>query len=80
MGRHGSRFPLSSELPYITNLTVKLAAAAAAIKNAHLADSLAFLKDGYTSTLGTNNLTAPGRRQLFNHGVECVLLAVMIYV
>ncbi|KAJ7170878.1 phosphoglycerate mutase-like protein [Mycena crocata] len=70
MGRHGSRFPLSSELPYITNLTSKLSGAAAAIKKARLPDSMAFLKEGYTSTLGTNNLTAPGRRQLFEHGVE----------
>ncbi|KAJ6532022.1 phosphoglycerate mutase-like protein [Mycena capillaripes] len=70
MGRHGSRFPLSSELPYVTNLTVKLAGAAAAIKKANLPDSLAFLKDGYTTSLGINNLTAPGRRQLFDHGVD----------
>ncbi|KAJ7476057.1 phosphoglycerate mutase-like protein [Mycena latifolia] len=72
MGRHGSRFPLSSELPYITNLTAKLAApaGAAAIKRAHLPASMQFLKDGYTSTLGVNDLTAPGRRQLFDHGVD----------
>ncbi|KAJ6624028.1 histidine phosphatase superfamily [Mycena sp. CBHHK59/15] len=70
LGRHGSRFPLSSELPYITNLTVKLAGAAKAIKKAHLPASLAFLKDGYTTVLGVNNLTAPGRRQLFDHGVD----------
>ncbi|KAJ7106225.1 phosphoglycerate mutase-like protein [Mycena epipterygia] len=70
MGRHGSRFPLSSELPYITNLTVKLAGASATIQKARLPDSLAFLKDGYTTSLGINNLTAPGRRQLFDHGVD----------
>ncbi|KAJ6520933.1 phosphoglycerate mutase-like protein [Mycena vulgaris] len=70
MGRHGSRFPLSSELPYITNLTVKLAGAAAAVKRARLPESMAFLKDGYTTALGVNNLTAPGRKQLFDHGVD----------
>ncbi|KAJ7679018.1 phosphoglycerate mutase-like protein [Mycena polygramma] len=70
MQRHGSRWPLSNELPYITNLTVKLAGAAAAIKKAHLPDGLAFLKDGYTTSLGINNLTAPGRRALFDHGVD----------
>lgn len=75
MGRHGSRFPLSSELPYITNLTLKLAGASIAIQKARLPDSLAFLKDGYTTSLGINNLTSPGRRQLFDHGVECVVFS-----
>lgn len=41
----------------------------AAIQKARLPEGLAFLKDGYTSTLGVNDLTPPGRLQLFQHGV-----------
>ncbi|KAJ7067101.1 histidine phosphatase superfamily [Mycena amicta] len=70
MGRHGSRWPLSSELPYIQNLTLKLAGAAEYIAKARLPESMEFLKDGYTTSLGINNLTAPGRKQLFEHGVD----------
>ncbi|KAK7463400.1 hypothetical protein VKT23_006755 [Stygiomarasmius scandens] len=70
MGRHGSRFPIPQEIGYITNLTSKLADAQEYIQNADLPESLAFLKDGYSSNLGTDNLTAPGRRQLFDHGVR----------
>lgn len=70
MGRHGSRYPLASELVYITNLTTKLGGAADALQNADLPEELAFLKDGYTSSLGHDDLTAPGRKQLFDHGVE----------
>ncbi|KIY42852.1 phosphoglycerate mutase-like protein [Fistulina hepatica ATCC 64428] len=70
MGRHGSRYPLSDEIVYITNLTAKLADAAEYIAMADLPDNMLFLKHGYKSDLGTNNLTAPGRQQLFNHGVN----------
>ncbi|OSD06427.1 phosphoglycerate mutase-like protein [Trametes coccinea BRFM310] len=70
MHRHGSRYPLASELVYITDLVSKLANTSAAIKKARLPDSLAFLKDGYTSTLGHDDLTAPGRMELFDHGVN----------
>ncbi|CAL1716254.1 unnamed protein product [Somion occarium] len=69
MHRHGSRFPLSNELPFITNLVSKLSNNSAAIQKAKLPDNLAFLKEGYTTTLGVNDLTAPGRAQLFQHGV-----------
>ena len=72
MGRHGSRYPLSSELVFITDLVAKLGNASAAVQKARLPSSLAFLKGGYTSTLGHDDLTAPGRLQLFKHGVECV--------
>ena len=74
MGRHGSRYPLGSELVSITGLVGTLANASTALAKARLPSNLAFLKDGYTSTLGTNDLTAPGRLQLFQHGVECVHL------
>ncbi|RPD61200.1 phosphoglycerate mutase-like protein [Lentinus tigrinus ALCF2SS1-7] len=70
MHRHGSRYPLASELVYITELVEKLSNATAAIKKARLPDNLAFLKDGYASTLGHDDLTAPGRMELFQHGVD----------
>jgi acid phosphatase len=74
MGRHGSRYPLASELVYITNLTAKLTTHSSEIARASLPKELAFLKDGYTSTLGANDLTAAGRRQLFDHGVAWVMM------
>ena len=72
MHRHGARYPLASELVFITELVEKLGNATAAIKKARLPDSLEFLKDGYTTTLGHDDLTAPGRLELFQHGVKCV--------
>ncbi|KZV78230.1 phosphoglycerate mutase-like protein [Exidia glandulosa HHB12029] len=69
MGRHGDRFPLASELPFTTAMVAKLDAAKAAISKAKLPTSLSFLKSGYVSTLGTNDLTARGRQTLFEHGV-----------
>ncbi|PIL35733.1 hypothetical protein GSI_02463 [Ganoderma sinense ZZ0214-1] len=70
MHRHGSRYPLASELVFITNLVATLGNSSAAIQKAHLPENLQFLKDGYTSTLGHDDLTAPGRLQLFEHGVN----------
>jgi acid phosphatase len=70
MGRHGSRYPLASELTSVTGLVSALANNSARIAKAHLPSSLSFLKDGYTSTLGVNDLTAPGRQQLFDAGVK----------
>ncbi|RDX57456.1 phosphoglycerate mutase-like protein [Lentinus brumalis] len=70
MHRHGARYPLASELVYITQLVEKLGNASAAIQKAKLPDNLAFLKGGYASTLGHDDLTAPGRMELFQHGVD----------
>lgn len=70
MGRHGSRFPLASELPFIQNLAYKLENNSDAVQKAKLPANLAFLKKGYTTSLGHDDLTPPGRQQLFNHGVE----------
>lgn len=70
MGRHGSRYPLAGELVFIQGLSAKLAAASASIQKAKLPSELAFLKSGYNTTLGHDDLTAPGRRQLFDHGTE----------
>ena len=73
MQRHGARYPLVSELASITGLVAKLGNASAAIEKARLPAGLAFLKDGYTSTLGHDDLTAPGRQELFDHGVSFAL-------
>lgn len=70
MGRHGSRFPQVTELPYIQNLTYKLGNASEAVQKASLPPELQFLKKGYTTSLGHDDLTAPGREQLFDHGVK----------
>lgn len=70
MGRHGSRYPLAGELVFIQGLSAKLAAASASIQKAKLPSELAFLKSGYNTTLGHDDLTAPGRRQLFDHGTD----------
>ncbi|KAG7451310.1 phosphoglycerate mutase-like protein [Guyanagaster necrorhizus] len=58
MGWHGSRWPLQSELVYITNLTDKLTATMEYILNNELPENLQFLKDGHVTTLGHDNLTA----------------------
>ncbi|KIJ66951.1 hypothetical protein HYDPIDRAFT_85676 [Hydnomerulius pinastri MD-312] len=73
MHRHGSRWPLASELVFIQNLTYKLGNASDAIQKAKLPPNMEFLKDGYVTHLGHDNLTAPGREQLFEHGVDFLL-------
>lgn len=69
MHRHGDRYPLASELVYIQGLSNKLGNATAALKKAQLPNDLAFLKNGYKTRLGHDDLTAIGRRTLFEHGV-----------
>ena len=68
MQRHGSRLPLVGELASITGLVSTLANASAALAKAKLPANLEFVR-GYTSTLGHDDLTPPGRRELFEHGV-----------
>jgi acid phosphatase len=70
MTRHGSRYPLGSELTSITGLVSTLANHTQTLSKAHLPSALSFLKSGYTSTLGVNDLTAAGRQQLFEAGVK----------
>ncbi|CAE6538012.1 unnamed protein product [Rhizoctonia solani] len=70
IGRHGSRYPLASELVFIQGLSSKITAASTAIHSARLPSELEFLKFGYNTTLGHDDLTAPGRLQLFEHGVN----------
>ena len=73
MQRHGARYPLVSELAFITALVEKLGNHSAAIQKAHVPSGMEFLKSGYVSTLGHDDLTAPGRQQLFEHGVQFAL-------
>ncbi|CAE6401850.1 unnamed protein product [Rhizoctonia solani] len=70
LGRHGSRYPLASELVFVQGLSSKLAMASVAIHSARLPSELEFLKSGYNTTLGHDDLTGPGRLQLFEHGVN----------
>lgn len=70
MQRHGSRLPLTSELPFIQGLAAKLANHTASIEKAKLPSELEFLKSGYNTTLSHDNLTIVGRRELFDHGVQ----------
>ncbi|KAI0838457.1 phosphoglycerate mutase-like protein [Hypoxylon sp. FL0890] len=69
--RHGSRFPHPDELPVIQNLADYINNNSALFSNpqAQLPDVWSFLIGGWNSTLGTDDLTAPGRKQLFDHGV-----------
>ena len=59
MHRHGSRYPLASELVFVTNLVAKLGNSSEAIQKARLPENLQFLKNGYTSTLGHDDLHQP---------------------
>ncbi|KAH7913208.1 phosphoglycerate mutase-like protein [Hygrophoropsis aurantiaca] len=70
--RHGSREPVEEELPLIQGLTYKLGNASDAIANAKLPDNLQFLKQGYVTNLQIGRLTAVGRKQLFDHGVDFI--------
>lgn len=79
MGRHGSRFPSKFELPNIQMLVYKLGNSSEAVKKARLPKELHFLKKGYTSSLGSDDLTAPGRLQLFTHGVESVYATLHVF-
>ncbi len=53
-------------------MTAKLSSNAQAISRSRLPKELRFLKNGYTSTLGHDDLTAIGRQELFDHGVKYV--------
>jgi len=69
--RHGSRQPISSELPTIQNLSYYLNNNTALFKNpkGQLPSEFSFLTSGWSSSFTLNNLSAPGRQQLFDHGV-----------
>ncbi|KAI6045755.1 phosphoglycerate mutase-like protein [Pisolithus marmoratus] len=70
--RHGSRGP-TWENEYIQKLVETLDNSSQAIRKAHLPPNLRFLKDGYKSDLVPHQLTAIGRQQLFDHGVDFAL-------
>jgi acid phosphatase len=73
MGRHGSRLPTKGNWDAVQDLVAKLESASDAIAKAELPHNLKFLKDGYTFKSGHDSLTAPGRAELFKHGVEYVI-------
>lgn len=68
MQRHGSRFPLASENAYSTNVSALFQSAEGQRLLANFTGELEFLKT-WTNRLGHDDLTAPGRQQLFEHGV-----------
>ncbi|KAI1378085.1 phosphoglycerate mutase-like protein [Hypoxylon crocopeplum] len=69
--RHGSRHPHQEELDIIQDLSYYINNNSALFSNpqAQLPDAWYFLTEGWNSSLGTDDLTAPGRQQLFDHGV-----------
>lgn len=69
--RHGSRQPISSELPTIQNLSYYINNHTALFSSpkGQLPSEFSFLADGWTSAFTLNNLSASGRQQLFDHGV-----------
>ncbi|KAN0100054.1 Histidine phosphatase superfamily [Tylopilus felleus] len=68
--RHGSRGPGAGEQKYILGLVDTLHEARDKIQIASLPPYLEFLKAGYEDQLVLDALTIPGRKELFDHGVE----------
>ncbi|KAK4985628.1 hypothetical protein LTR50_005828 [Elasticomyces elasticus] len=80
--RHGSRQPISEELPVIQNLSYYINNNSALFSNPQATVPLAFAflaEDGWTSTFSLDNLTAPGRLQEFTHGVDFRLRYPQLY-
>ncbi|CAJ2505129.1 Uu.00g125230.m01.CDS01 [Anthostomella pinea] len=80
--RHGSRNPLSDEITVIDDLAYYLGNNSALFSQpqAELPDEYAFLAEGWTSSaFTTNDLSAPGRQQLFDHGVAARLQYPTLY-
>lgn len=79
--RHGSRQPISSELPTIQNLSYYINNNTALFNNpqGQLPSEFSFLKSGWSSSFTLNNLSAPGRQQLFDHGVALRLNYPSLY-
>ncbi|KAI1807487.1 phosphoglycerate mutase-like protein [Daldinia bambusicola] len=73
--RHGSRHPHEDELAIIQNLSDYMNDNRDLFSNplVKLPDAYSFLSEGWNSTFGTDSLTAPGRQQLFDHGVALQL-------
>lgn len=79
--RHGSRQPISGELPVIQNLSYYINNNTALFKHPYGTppNEFAFLADGWSSTFSLNDLTAPGRQQCFDHGVALRLVYPTLY-
>ncbi|KAI1872100.1 uncharacterized protein JN550_004303 [Neoarthrinium moseri] len=69
--RHGSRNPLSDEIGAIRNLSYYINNNTDLFSQpqTELPTEFAFLTKGWNSTFTTNDLSAIGRQQLFDHGV-----------
>ncbi|KAI1453767.1 phosphoglycerate mutase-like protein [Annulohypoxylon moriforme] len=69
--RHGSRHPHAEELTIIESLShyINNNSAIFSDPQSQLPDAWSFLAEGWNSTLGVDDLTASGRKQLFDHGV-----------
>lgn len=73
--RHGSRNPLSDEIGAIQNLSyyINNNSALFSAPETELPAEYDFLTAGWNSTFTINDLSAPGRQQLFDHGVAMKL-------
>ncbi|KAI2464908.1 phosphoglycerate mutase-like protein [Annulohypoxylon bovei var. microspora] len=69
--RHGSRQPHPNEHAVIQSLSyyINNNSAVLSLPQSQLPDAWSFLARGWNNTLGTEDLTASGRKQLFDHGV-----------
>lgn len=79
--RHGSRQPLSDEIIAIQNLSyyINNNSDLFSAPKAALPAEYAFLTDGWNSSFTTDDLSAPGRQQLFDHGVALKLKYPELY-
>ncbi|ORY59738.1 histidine phosphatase superfamily [Pseudomassariella vexata] len=79
--RHGSRNPLSDELGVIQNLSYYMNNHTDQFSQprAKLPAAFSFFTTGWNTTLKTNDLSAPGRQQLFDHGVALRLAYPNLY-
>ncbi|KAI6083057.1 phosphoglycerate mutase-like protein [Hypoxylon rubiginosum] len=79
--RHGSRHPHADELDIIQDLSYYINNNSALFSNPHaeIPDGWTFLTEGWNASFGTDDLTAPGRQQLFDHGVELRLQYPELY-
>ncbi|KAE9980049.1 hypothetical protein BLS_009231 [Venturia inaequalis] len=69
--RHGSRQPISGEIEVIRALSYYINNSTALFSSPRgpLPSEFSFLQSGWKSTFTTNDLSGPGRQQLFDHGV-----------
>ncbi|OTA98082.1 hypothetical protein M426DRAFT_77165 [Hypoxylon sp. CI-4A] len=79
--RHGSRHPHADELAVVRDLSYYINNNSDLFSKpkAQPPDAWSFLMKGWNCTLGTDDLTAPGREQLFDHGVRFRLRYADLY-